>query len=103
VTDIQAPETLTQKIFLAGVKFREGAAEHLETVEHGAAMSVEPDPDNEYDPNAVKVMHGDMHVGFIPKAKNVEVGALIRGGRLVAVTKRTGHCVQIEYRAEEVQ
>jgi hypothetical protein len=92
--------THTQKIFLAGVKFREGAAAHLETIEHGAAMTLEADPANEHDPDAVKVMHGDVHVGFIPKKNNRAVGALIEKGQLVAVTKRTGHCIQIEYRPE---
>ncbi|MBX3490858.1 HIRAN domain-containing protein [Parvibaculum sp.] len=92
--------TYTRKFHIAGVKFRLGAAEHLESIEHGAPMAVEADPENEFDRNAVKVMHGDQHVGFIPKGPNVEVGAMIAENRIVAVTKRTGQSVQIEYRAE---
>ena len=37
-----------------------------------------PEPTNEYDPNAIKVMIGDIHVGYVPKDETIEVSEILK-------------------------
>lgn len=45
-----------------------------------------PEPENPYDPNAIKVMVGDILIGYIPKGKTAEVKNLMDEGRLLNVS-----------------
>jgi hypothetical protein len=42
-------------------------------------VSFEAEPDNEYDPNAVKVMYKDQHIGYVPKSELAQKTALEYG------------------------
>ena len=48
----------------------------------GMEVELVPEPDNKYDPNAVKVVIGGHHIGYIPKEKCLEVLELLSSGRI---------------------
>ena len=48
----------------------------------GMEVELVPEPDNKYDPNAVKVVVGGHHIGYIPKEKCLEVLELLSSGRI---------------------
>lgn len=63
---------------LVGVTFRGSDAKeivkHL-TPEDGHLLSLEPEPDNDYDSNAVRVVHNPTgtHLGYLARENNYEV------------------------------
>jgi hypothetical protein len=73
---------------LVGVSFRPTSAKevvkHL-TLSDGGDLELQPDPNNEYDSNAVKVIHkpSGEFIGFIARENNYEIFcALERGEEL---------------------
>ena len=40
-------------------------------------VSLVPEPDNEYDPNAIRVLLNGVHVGYVPKDKTAEVKSIL--------------------------
>ena len=66
------------KFFIAGVQFRPlEAKESFKGQEVGDELLLEREPDNKYDPNAVKILSGEFHVGYVPKKFSSEVAALM--------------------------
>lgn len=58
------------EISIAGINYRENIEKYLGTCE----VKLEPDPTNEYDPDAIKIVAADGgHLGFVPKDKTEEV------------------------------
>ena len=53
--------------FVAGIKYRENYEEMLSKLEEGMELQIKPEPDNEYDPDALAVYHDEDHLGYIPK------------------------------------
>ena len=49
--------------YIAGIPHRKPAR----LPDLGEALQLIPEPNNPYDPGAVKVMHGTVHLGYIPK------------------------------------
>ena len=43
-----------------------------------SSVRLEPDPDNEYDKNAIKVLLDDVHIGFVPKEKTTRVANILK-------------------------
>ena len=80
------------EVGIAGVTF-EGRQDVLRRMyqaqEDGAALSgrLSREPDNPYDPNAVRVYIGEMHVGYIPKALAAKLAARIDAGEAVTVAR----------------
>lgn len=80
-----APPTERRTYDLAGVNYRETElmeiAEKADDGEYKYTFptfgKLLPDPENEHDPNAVKVLVGGVHVGFIPAKDAQEVKALL--------------------------
>lgn len=70
--------------YIAGVQFRLGAKDHLDTLDGGHRFTLEPEPDNAYDEHAVKILDGDRHVGYVPGYKAREVGKLLQAGRVTS-------------------
>lgn len=87
--------------FIAGVKFRPGANVHLDSLEEGTDLTLVPEPTNKYDRHAIKVMSGDMFVGYVPKDLAEDVGKTIAAGKLVSVHKNVGHKIFINYEGED--
>ncbi len=46
---------------------------------------LEPEEDNEHDPNAVKVIISGVHVGYIPKEKSAHIKELVEAGKIRSV------------------
>ena len=55
-----------------------------------ASVSLVLDPDNEYDNNAIKVMHHDVHLGFVPKDETDRVRRIIGGDYSVSADAFAG-------------
>lgn len=89
--------------YVAGAKFRPQAEQvHLAGLEPGAPLALEPEPTNQYDPHAIKIVHDGHHVGYVPRDLSQEVSALIATGRLMRCVKGTGARIEIHY-SEETQ
>ena len=83
--------------YIAGVKFRMGAADILAALDDGSEVILEPEPTNQYDPHAVRVMSGNRHVGFVPRDLSQEVSGLIAAGQITRAVKRSGNSLEIHY------
>jgi hypothetical protein len=69
---------------LAGAKFRPAEARAaVKELQLGQALELEPDPENEYDSQAVRVFTYDEWIGFIPKADNGPIFAALQRGEAV--------------------
>lgn len=90
--------------YIAGVKFRPNAEAALAAAAPDCEFTLAPEPTNQHDPNAVKVLLGEEHVGFVPRDVAPEIGALIRADRIVRVIRRAGSKagIEIHYREETV-
>lgn len=68
---------MSRRFFIAGVQFRPNAAKVLSELEVGTELELELEPTNKYDPNAIKIMYEDEHVGYVPKKFSAEITAMI--------------------------
>lgn len=67
---------------LAGLNFRPASAKAtVAEIETGAEVTLERDPENQYDYNAVKVIAQGEWIGFIPKADNSEIASWLDAGK----------------------
>ena len=67
--------------FIAGVQFRTQAEQKtLASLTEGEVLTLVPEPDNQYDSNAVKIMKGDAHLGYVPRRFSSEVSAALEVG-----------------------
>jgi hypothetical protein len=64
---------------LVGVTFATDHNPELKQLRPSGVVSFEAEPDNEYDPNAVKVMYKDQHIGYVPKSELAQKTALEYG------------------------
>lgn len=79
------------RVRIAGNSFRDVAGQlAMQALERGDNLTLQPEPDNQYDPNAIKVLtEAGVCIGYVPKYKNVEVGDLINDSEEV-ITLYTG-------------
>lgn len=70
-------ETKSNTFFIAGVKFHPGAAEQIRKLEVGEDLELVPEPDNKFDPNAVRIEYGGTLLGYVPKKLSAEISALM--------------------------
>lgn len=69
--------TTERKFYLAGVQFRPNAVAVLNELNEGDILDLEPEPTNKYDPNAIKILSGVEHVGYVPKTLSAEIATMI--------------------------
>lgn len=71
---------VTHSFYIAGVKFHQMAA-ILADMKVGNFMSMVPESDNKFDPNAVRLYWGmpdkEVMCGFVPKKFSAEITALL--------------------------
>jgi HIRAN domain-containing protein len=76
-----APELAARGIRIAGVA---GAARHhaeaLEAPELGAPLTLQRDPGNEHDPNAIQVLVSGEQIGWVPREIAAELAPQIDAG-----------------------
>jgi hypothetical protein len=65
------------KFFIAGVQHRVGAAAVLSRLVEEDELELVPEPDNKFDPNAIRIEYEGNHVGYVPKKFSSQVSALI--------------------------
>lgn len=53
--------------FVAGIKYRENYEKMLSKLEEGMELQIKPEPNNEFDHDALAVYHDEDHLGYIPK------------------------------------
>ncbi|WP_245908851.1 hypothetical protein [Mycobacterium neglectum] len=78
----------TSASFLAhGVRHRpETASEHISALTPGADIGLKLDPDNDFNPKAIQIVDGEVHLGFVPDPLVDYVGAVMtHGGTKVTV------------------
>jgi len=64
---------------LAGVTFATDRNPELKQLQPSGVVSFESEPDNDHDPNAVKVMYKGNHIGYVPKSEIAQKAALEYG------------------------
>lgn len=64
---------------LVGVTFATNNNPELKKLRPSGVVSFEAEPDNEYDPKAVKVMYKGDHIGYVPKSELAQETALQAG------------------------
>jgi hypothetical protein len=71
---------------VAGVSFRPDALQRLE-FNPGAAVSLRPEDDNQYDKNAVAVwdIQGNYQVGYVPRDQNRRIRSILKDPSLSAI------------------
>lgn len=74
---------------LAGLNFRPASAKAaVDELEIGQEMTLEREPENPYDSNAVRVIDpgSEEFIGFIPKTDNAEIAQALDDGVTVTCT-----------------
>jgi len=86
-------EKYTKQFYVAGVKFRKGWKENLQTLDENEEFSLVPEFSNRFDPNAVKIVHAkgtefEMMFGYVPSktGEAAEIADLIREGKELTAT-----------------
>lgn len=84
--------------FAAGVQFRHEYKQNMDRIATGDSVFLHPEPDNKYDPGAIKLMwydneNGDhKHIGYVPKDKN----GITTQAELLAFLAKSAHYVRGE-------
>lgn len=73
---------MTKQFYIAGVQFHD-LPKIIDEVEVGEVLSLEPDPTNQYDSTAVKILRGDTFIGFVPGKLSAEVTLAMRMNDLI--------------------
>lgn len=69
---------MSKVFYIAGVQFRPTSSQKLlKELEVGDELTLELEPTNQYDANAVKIISGEEHLGYVPKKFSAEVSAMI--------------------------
>jgi hypothetical protein len=78
-------KSMNRTFYIAGVQFRpkEDINKNMKCIEVGDILELIPEPENKFDPNAVKICYEDLenpdiiHLGYVPKKFSAEVAALL--------------------------
>lgn len=68
------------KFKIAGSCFRKGGETAIWRSERGTQLFLEREPENQFDPHAVKVLIDSKHVGYVPRTQSRMVSDAIGGG-----------------------
>jgi hypothetical protein len=72
------PMNNERKFFIAGVVFRgESAINAINELEIGDELILKPEPENEFDSNAIAIYSGEVHLGYVPKKFSAELAAAL--------------------------
>lgn len=82
-------EKLNLEFYVAGVKFRKDWKKNLEVLDEGDELTLIPEPDNRFDPFAVKIVqYQEIMLGYVP-AKTGEakiVSTALKEGKSLTAT-----------------
>lgn len=69
-------------IKIAGVKFRQKELGELYGEDwNKLEISIVPEPTNKFDPNAIQIFAGQIHIGYIPALVAVHINELLNNGQ----------------------
>jgi hypothetical protein len=71
---LKAEGMMREVVCVAGTTFRPDA---VKGVQHYSNVKLEPEPTNQHDPNALKVVVSGEHVGYVPRGKPISPGAKV--------------------------
>lgn len=79
-----------------GVRFRDKETrEYVRTLHSGHKFTLEPEPHNLYDPNAIRVMDGVWHIGYVERAVAAELTRELASGAIVTDCTMSGWASEI--------
>lgn len=79
---------------LKGTTHRDGVTTVLKSLQPKQVLSLVREPTNQFDPNAIKVYLGDIHLGYIPKETAPKIKDDVEKGNVVCrVSEVTGGTV----------
>jgi hypothetical protein len=82
----QEEKTELLDFYVAGLRFyKYSEVKNLITV--GSKIDLVPEPENQYDPNAVQLHFQGMMIGFVPKKHSAYVSAIFEVGGIHCVVK----------------
>ncbi len=73
---------MNRTFYIAGVQFRpkNEIEEAIKAISKEDYLKLEPEPDNKFDPNAIKIIFENDFLGYVPKKYSSEITALIEAG-----------------------
>ena len=81
------PGKLYDQFYIAGFQYHEGALA-LSKLKPGKKLKLVAEPDNPYDPNAVRIERKGVHLGYVPRARNAFLAQLLHFGHTGVVECR---------------
>lgn len=78
--------------FIVGAGFRKHAVALILTLREGETVTLQREPHNPHDPNAVAVyVRGGWHVGYLPREHAVRVAQMLDSGEYAVSAKYAGY------------
>lgn len=71
--------TIEFKFYVAGVQFHE-AKQVIDEMMVGHGLVMQPEPDNKFDQNAVKLIFNEVMIGYVPGKLSADVSAFLDYG-----------------------
>lgn len=68
------------KCVVAGMQYRPLSQNQRDAIKDGDALVLKREPKNTHDRNAVAIFHGDVMIGYIPRAFNKELAKALDEG-----------------------
>ena len=68
---------MEKTFFIAGVQHHPGMREVIKDLKVGTVLDLVPDPENKYDPNAVRIEYEENMLGYVPMKISAEVSGLM--------------------------
>ena len=86
---------------IVGIKFHAGSHDKLLETEDGSPVTLVRDPENKFDPNAIRCEIGGRICGFVPAAQAERLAQDIDAGKAVTATLRDYSKLIIEVEDED--
>lgn len=67
---------MKKDFYIAGVQFHQ-MKDVISELDEGIELDLIPDAENEYDPNAVRIVYGETMLGHVPKIHSAEVASIL--------------------------
>lgn len=81
------PGKLFDQFYIAGFQYHEGALA-LGKLKPGKKLKLVAEPDNPYDPNAIRIERKGVHLGYVPRTHNALLAQMLHFGHTDVVECR---------------
>ena len=86
--------------YIAGVQYRDGAADTLDAMNPDTVLDLIPEPGNPHDPNAVGIWYGAQQLGYVPRDLAVDIAKRIDLQQHVECVRTAGRSIEIHFEEE---